>query len=118
MIKWPFASKKTYAWVNDREKNLVKCFESAANTQISGRLAVASESRFHDAELIEATAKINEILDKARKSNPEMDLAFLETPRGFVLGWCGRAISNDAEVDEIFKFLKITSPIPEKSKGR
>lgn len=108
MIKWPWSKKPTYAWV--AAPDAVVCYPSAFNTQLVGRLRVASPSPFHDKQLVAATAEINKILAEAAKTNPAKDLAFLETPRGFFLAWCGEADSNDSEEKTILDFLKIQPP--------
>jgi hypothetical protein len=102
---------KTYQWAMTPDKHMVLCFQSVYNTQIfGGALLTASLSNFHDEELATATAEINKILAAAERTNPGKDLAFLETPRGFLLAWCGRGVSYESDEQEVLKFLRLKKP--------
>lgn len=54
----------------------------------------ASESNFHDSDLVKATEEINKILAPLEKKAGDRKLAFLHTPFGTMLAW----IRHDLEI--------------------
>ena len=79
---------KTYAWtVKDRKIN---CYASASNTCTVSKLWEAAElTRFHDADLAQATKEINAILSEIESGNkePERELSFIKFKNRHFLVW-------------------------------
>lgn len=55
-------------------------------------LLEAEETKFHDIRLVEATNKINEILNSLREPASAKKLSLLKTSQGFLLAWTDHAI--------------------------
>lgn len=77
----------------------------------------ASESKFHDARLVEATQKINDILASIPKDPQGRQLSFLHTNLGTMLAWVRHdmdvpdsAIKADSPNDLIIESLGLVNP--------
>src|SRR5215212_1791851 len=109
-------------WVLDGSNNSVYCFaDPTANCRILRAtgflLSPQTLSNFHDDELAECTAEINEILSRvaSNNENAERELSLLETPQGFCLAWVTprddlvTGNSGAAEIDKAFGGLAQSS---------
>lgn len=77
----------------------------------------AKESNFHDADLVDATQKINEILAPLEKKAGDRKLSFLHTPFGTMLAWVRHdlevpkdAVNRDSPKEDHAKALGLIDP--------
>ncbi len=77
---------RTYDWVY--ESSVIHCFKSKLDRCIISQLAEPNRrTPFHDDTLIEATKKINSILDDVKKENSKKTLRILLTNEKPLLAW-------------------------------
>lgn len=103
---------ETYDYIfADREGNTIDCFKSKANRQTVCKLwSVGALSEFHDAELADATKKINAVISRLEKGNRDRTrkLSFVQHRNQLLLVWAsyGR-IGPDDDFKVIKKALKL-----------
>ena len=99
-----------YIWA-DQAGTKIDCFKSKDNRQTVCKLwQVSAPAAFHDAALMEATAKINAIFARLERGNRDKSrhLSFVQFQNRLMLIWAsyGR-ISADDGLKEIRKRLKL-----------
>src|SRR5262245_43968908 len=103
---------ETYQWLcADQQCDKMDCFKSLEDSQTVCKLwTVTALSDFHDAELAEATDKINAILNRLEKGNndKERKLSFIKHRNRLLLVWAeyGR-VGPDDDFKVIKKALKL-----------
>jgi hypothetical protein len=105
---------ETYAWLcADQQCDAMDCYKSERNSQTVCKLwTVSALSDFHDAELAEATNKINAILKRLEKRNRDKKrkLSFIHHQNRLLLVWAGYGrIGPDDDFKVIKKALKLSS---------
>lgn len=85
----------------------------------------ASESNFHDSDLVEATRQINEILAPLAEKAGDRKLAFLHTPYGTMLAWIRHdlkipdyAVNAESPKEDHIKALGLIDPPERKPQER
>ena len=92
---------------------ILSCSVQNGSNCSPGRLVEAGLSKFHDSRLIEATERINDILDSIPPDESGRSLALLNTKRGILLAWVyheNRPEGNysiGVHEDEAIKALKL-----------
>jgi hypothetical protein len=103
---------ETYSWMcGDQQCNTIDCYKSSLDYQTVCKLwTVTALSEFHDAELAEATDKINAILSRLEKGNKNKDrkLSFIKHQNRLLLVWAEYGgVGPDADFHVIKKALKL-----------
>lgn len=98
---------ETYAWLcADRLCKKIDCFKDSRSYQTVCKLwTVTALSDFHDADLAEATDKINAILKRLQKGNKDKErkLSFIKHQNRLLLIW---AVYGRVGPDDDFKVIK------------
>jgi hypothetical protein len=78
MIDTGRGSTEKYAWLcADQQCNTIDCYKSSWDSQTVCKLLGATElTSFHDAELADATKKINSIISRIEKANKDKKKSF------------------------------------------
>jgi hypothetical protein len=107
----PKPKPKKRSWVYRPGTDHVVCYPSSIGDCLVIRLWEGRRSDFHDAELQNATAEINQILDRVERDNKDSsrNLSFINFESRLMLVWThpGEVISSDDADGEIAKGLKI-----------
>jgi hypothetical protein len=103
---------ETYTWIcADQQCDTIDCYKSPDNRQTVCKLwSVAGISDFHDAQLANATKKINAIFDRLEKGNRDKSryLSFVQHRNRLLLIWAGYGrVGPDDDSKTIRKALKL-----------
>ena len=103
---------ETYQWLcADRQCDTMDCFKSEWDSQTVTNLWEAKElTDFHDAELAQATKKINAILSRIEKGNKDKKrkLSFIKFQNRHFLVWAGYGVvGSDDDEKTIRKALRL-----------
>jgi ribosomal protein S15P/S13E len=102
----------TYAWLcADQRCDNIDCYKSTRDSQTVCKLwTVTGLSDFHDADLAEATDKINAILNRLEQGNKDKErkLSFIKHQNRRLLVWAGYGrVGPDDDFKVIKKALKL-----------
>ena len=105
---------ETYTWIcGDQQCDTIDCFKDPFNYQTVCRLWEAKEpTSFHDAELSQATKKINAIVSRIEKGNKnkKRKLSFIKFQNRLFLTWAQYGVVGPDDDDRtIMKALKLRS---------
>lgn len=110
----PKPKPKTYDYSIDPKSTWAFCFASALSRCTVARLWEGDRANFHDAELQNATAEINTILDRVARKDPDKSrhLAFITFQSRLMLirAHHDQILTNDDDDREVAKALKIRDP--------
>ena len=96
---------ETYQWLcGDQRCDTMDCFKSTWNTQtVTGLWGAGKLTEFHDAQLAEATRKINDILNGLEKrSGKNRKLSYIKHQNRLMLVWAGYGVVGP---DDDFKVV-------------
>jgi hypothetical protein len=110
----PKPKPKQYDYIIDDKEEKVTCYVSdVSNCTVKAALWEAGRSDFHDAELQNATAEINKILNRVDRDNEDSSrhLCLINVQGRLMLVWTqhGDFVSNADSDRDIAKALKIKS---------
>ena len=114
MIDTGRGSTEKYAWLcADQQCNTIDCYKSSWDSQTVCKLLGATElTSFHDAELADATKKINSIISRIEKANKDKKkkLSFIKFQNRLLLIWATyRVVGPYDDHKTITKALKLSS---------
>ena len=108
---------KTRDWSWERTGDGIWCYSSDKDLCTIVRLWEGRRSEIHDAELQDATAEINRIIDRLERDNADTSrrLSFINFQGRLMLVWthCGDVVSSyddDAEIAKALKVKGFTAP--------
>lgn len=112
VVKIPPKPVETYDYMwADQAGTKIDCYKSKANKQTVCRLwQVKEPSAFHDAAMMEATAKINAIIARLDRGNPDKarHLSFVQFQNRLMLVWASYGRIGPADdLKTIRKRLKL-----------
>ena len=104
---------ETYYWIcGDQQCDTIDCLKGDDWQTVCKFWTVTGLSDFHDAELAEATKKINAILNRLEKGNrnKKRKLSFVKHQNRLLLVWAGYgAVGPADDFNVIKKVLKLRS---------
>ena len=105
--------KVTYYWIcGDQQCDTIDCLKGDDWQTVCKLWTATAVSDFHDAELAEATKKINAIVNRLEKGNrnKKRKLSFIKHQNRLLLVWAGYgAVGPDDDFKVIKKALKLRS---------
>jgi hypothetical protein len=103
-------AKPIRSWAIDPHDNVIVCYKSKSDRAEVARLIEARElTSVHDADLAQATKKINAVLDKLQRNNNDRNRgpALLDIGDGFFLAWVEQGVGPEDEEEDIEEALRL-----------